>query len=235
MLNKKIIIDFASPRVRKKILISGTIFLILISVLLYFALTGGAGAGGGTQADEPQSENDILLSADDITEEQEFEPMSIYVDVSGAVNKPSVIALSEGSRVIDAIEAAGGLKDDADLTGINRAEILEDGAYLYVPTEKEVADDLVGSAIQGVGGSGSIGSTSEGGNSGNAYSNQGKININTADSNTLQQLNGVGPATAEKIIDYRNSNGRFKKIEDLKNVSGIGDKTFEKMAAYIKV
>ena len=75
----------------------------------------------------------------------------------------------------------------------------------------------------------------EGGGGGTAKSSDGRININTADSTQLQELTGVGPATAEKIIDYRKQNGRFPSIEDIKNVSGIGDKTYEKLKDHIKV
>lgn len=144
--------------------------------------------------------------------EESVSSVNIFVDIGGAVKSPQVVELPEGSRVEDAIEAAGGLTEDADLTDINRAAFLEDGEKVYIP---EIYDESDGeySAPQG----------------------DGKININTADSDELQELNGVGPATAEKIIDYREENGRFSNIEDIKNVSGIGDKTFDKFKDDIKV
>ena len=147
----------------------------------------------------------------------ESEVATIFVDIGGAVNNPMLAELPEGSRVEDAIVAAGGIRNDADLTNINRADFLEDGEKIYIPILPVVEGDTVEA------GDNAAASTSAG------TAGTGKVNINTADSTALQTLNGVGPATAEKIIDYRNSNGRFKKTEDLKNVSGIGDKTYEKL------
>ena len=117
------------------------------------------------------------------------------------------------------------------MTNINRAEFLVDGQKIYIPS---YALDEDGNIIEGsadgesVSGSGTSSATG-------AIDPSGKVNINTADSTQLQTLNGVGPATAQKIIDYRDSSGRFTTIEDLKNVSGIGDKTFEKLKDYICV
>lgn len=151
---------------------------------------------------------------------QEETQTVIYVDVGGEVNHPSVVELSDGSRVTDAIEAAGGLTEHADLTDINQAAFISDGEKIFIPSmEAEESGDLL----------------SGGNGEGSAKSSDGKININTADSTQLQELNGVGSATAEKIIDYRKQNGRFRSIEDLKNVSGIGDKTYEKLKDHIKV
>ena len=140
---------------------------------------------------------------------------SVYVDIGGEVVNPMVAELDEGCRVQDAIEAAGGLTENADISEINRAAFIEDGDKIFIPS-LEAAE---GDAIEAFGSGG--------------YSD-GKVNINTADSAQLQELNGVGPATADKIISYREENGRFKDIEDIKNVSGIGDKTFEKFRDKIK-
>lgn len=153
------------------------------------------------------------------------EETMIMVDVAGAVVNPCVVELRSESRVFEAIEKAGGLTKDADTASINQAEFLTDGQKLYIPTKQEVKAGLSGGA-QGL--SFNAGASGQ--------SNQSKlININTADTTALQQLTGVGPATAEKIINYRNENGKFKTIEDIKNVSGIGDKTFEKFRDKITV
>jgi competence protein ComEA len=154
----------------------------------------------------------------------------IYVDVAGAVKNPGVVMIDVGSRVFQAIDAAGGGLKGADTRGLNLAAVINDGEHIYVPTEDEIASGNVpqNAANGSVSGGAVAGSASSG-------SENGKININTADSTALQQLNGVGPATAQKIIDYRNANGKFKATEELKNVSGIGDKTFEKMKDYICV
>ncbi len=177
------------------------------------------------------SENDMVLS--DIPEneiqsnEQATKPaitedIMIVVEIAGAVINPSVVELVEGSRVYEAIEKAGGLTKDADTRSINQAEILTDGQKIYIPTKEELESS------QGV--------TSPYSNTYNTGTSQsGLININTADLNTLQQLTGVGPATAEKIISYRNENGKFNSIEDIKNINGIGDKTFEKFKDKITV
>lgn len=151
------------------------------------------------------------------------EEVMIIVDVAGAVVNPSVVELPEGSRVFEAVEKAGGLTSEGDTGAINQAEILSDGQKIYIPTKQEVADNSY---------------APKPGNTGRMSSGSGQnglININTADSAALQEIPGVGPATAEKIINYRNENGKFKRIEDIKNVSGIGDKTFEKMKKKITV
>lgn len=167
--------------------------------------------------------------------EDEALPAEIVIDISGAVGTPSVLILPEGSRVYEAVEKAGGFTAEADTRFINQAEMLSDGQKLYIPTKAEIE--------KAQGGNGSIGSAALSGSGAAAVpglsmqqsDNQGLININTADSAALQQLSGVGPSTAEKIISYRTENGPFQSIEDIKNVSGIGDKTFEKFKNKIKV
>ena len=140
----------------------------------------------------------------------------VVVDVAGAVVSPAVVTLLEGSRVFEAIDAAGGPGKGADMRNINKASVLQDGDRVYVPTKEEYESGNAPAS----GGSG-IPGTNNG--------NNAKININTADETALQALTGVGPVTAKKIIDYRTQNGKFRSIEDLKKVSGIGPKTFEKM------
>ena len=141
----------------------------------------------------------------------------IIVDISGAVESPGVYMLQDGSRIFDLIEAAGGLTKDADINYINRAEILFDEAKIYIPSVRETSDLSPGSAVR----------------TSSFSSGPSLININTADSETLQKIPGVGPSTAEKIISYRLSHGRFSSIEELTNISGIGAKTLEKMKGYI--
>lgn len=148
-------------------------------------------------------------------------PATIIVDVSGAVNNPSVVFLPEGGRVYEAITSAGGPRDDADLRDINRAAELRDGDKLYIPTKEE--GEITASLPASAGRAEKYGDAN------------GLININTADSQELQKLNGVGPATADKIIAYRTENGAFKAVGDIKNVSGIGEKTFEKFKDMISV
>lgn len=145
------------------------------------------------------------------------EDQKIVVDIAGEVNNPSVYILPQGSRVYEGIEAAGGLTKDADTRNTNLAALLTDGIKLYIPNQKEAE------AME----------QSKGSSSGTKKPNV--VNINTAGSEELQQLPGVGPATAEKILNYRNEYGRFNQKEELKNVSGIGEKTFEKIKNRITV
>lgn len=164
------------------------------------------------------------IQSDEYDPERSLSEGTIFVDIGGAVKTPMLAELPDGSRVDDAIQAAGGLKTEADMSSINRAEFLTDGQKVFIPS---LALDEDGNVIEG--------SASAGEGSGTVVAAAGKVNINSADSEQLQTLNGVGPATAQKIIDYRQSNGRFSSVEDLKNVSGIGDKTFEKLKDSITI
>lgn len=139
---------------------------------------------------------------------------TIVVDVGGAVNNPGVIELPEGSRVYQAIEKAGGVTKDGDLKQINQAILLNDCDKLYVPSFQ---DSEMQATPSNNGGLGLVSNSSSG---------TGKININTASNEELESLNGIGPVTANKIIDYRTINGRFDAIENIMEVPGIGEKTF---------
>ncbi len=142
---------------------------------------------------------------------------TIYVDIAGCVKDPGVYEMPYGSRVFEVIDKAGGFTKHADTALINQAEPAEDGMKINVPDKRKN------------GGS----SGSQGGQT--AAGQPALININTADSEELQKIPGIGPVTADKIIQYRESNGAFHKVEDITNVSGIGDKTLEKMRPMITV
>lgn len=204
---------------------------IAVTILLILIIGVALAAKNSDAADEPVKTDPAAGEAEEIEDDDAKASGTIYVDIGGAVNEPMLAELPRESRVEDAIVAAGGLTDEADLTSVNRAEFLEDGEKIYIP---KLAED--GSAVTDGGVSGSKvtadgGIPGSNGAAGGAADSTpgGKININTADASLLQEITGVGPATAQKIINYRNTNGRFKMIEDIKNVSGIGDKTFEKM------
>lgn len=137
----------------------------------------------------------------------------VYVYVTGAVANPGVYSLDEGLRVCDAVEAAGGLTEDADASTVNLARVLSDGEHIALPTKAEVETALA----QG----------SAGGTVGAAASSL--VNINTADASALETLSGVGSATARAIISDREQNGPFSTIEDLMRVDGIGEKKFAKL------
>ena len=157
----------------------------------------------------------------EVTKEEE-EKIKVYV--TGQVNSPGVIELEHGARIEDAIILSGGTTKLANLSLINLAYSLEDGEKLYIPSLNENFSEeyITKENAEGI-----IEST-------NSKSNS-KVNINTGGINELSSLPGVGESLAQKIITYREQHGKFKKIEDLKNVSGIGDKKYESLKEYISV
>lgn len=150
-------------------------------------------------------------------------PKEIAVYVSGQVKTPAVVTLQDtGSlRAVDAVNAAGGLTDFADAEIINLAEPISDGQHIHIPTKdiflQEIPAASAASKSAGIAQSGSL------------------ININTADEKELQNIRGIGPVIAGRIVEYREQNGGFKSIDEIKKVRGIGNKTFEKMRDAITV
>lgn len=179
------------------------------------------GAGDDAEGDGTSSSDASGLPDEEATAEAKD---VIVVDVAGAVASPGVVELKDGARVVDALGAAGGLAEDADLTSVNRAARLTDGQRVYVPR--------VGEQVAPVEGDGSAGAAGEGTQS--TVTGQA-VNINTAGLAELDALPGVGPATAQAIIDDREANGPFTAPEDLMRVSGIGEKKFEKLKSSICV
>ncbi|MEH7494278.1 helix-hairpin-helix domain-containing protein [Neobacillus niacini] len=145
---------------------------------------------------------------------------SFIVDVKGQVKMPGVYSSSPEERVIDVVQRAGGLTENADESKVNFAEHVQDAMVIYIPAKGEE-----GNIPQGL--------TSNPSDTGGTK--QGKINLNKADENELQNLPGIGPSKAAAIMEYRETNGPFKSVEDLKNISGIGDKTFDKLKDLISV
>lgn len=143
----------------------------------------------------------------------------IYVHIEGAVNIPGVKAVEKGTRVFELIDMAGGALEDADLSKINLASILKDEQKVYVPykmnLENTCENDLTENSVKVKG--------------------NGLVNINTADNEELQQLEGIGPSMAQKILDYREENGYFSSIEQIKSVSGIGESKFNKIKEEITI
>ena len=146
---------------------------------------------------------------------------SVVVHVLGAVRNPGVYELAATSRVVDAISAAGGVLDDAELAAVNLARTLVDGEQLYVPRIGETPPVSAPDAASGGGASGSA--------------NGGLVNLNTATLAELDTLPRIGPALAQRIIDYRTANGPFAAIDDLADVPGIGDATLEGLRALVTV
>lgn len=146
----------------------------------------------------------------------------VVCDISGAVKHQGVYRLKNGARLEDLIEKAGGLTKDAQLKAINRSQLLKDQDKIYIPGkgDKVEAAQTANSASTSTYASSSAASASSGPASGDL------INLNTATAADLQKLNGIGEKKAEQIIAYRQEKGSFKSIDELKEVSGIGDKTF---------
>ncbi|MDQ0842738.1 competence protein ComEA [Streptomyces sp. V1I6] len=139
----------------------------------------------------------------------------IVVDVSGKVRRPGVLELPAGSRVADALEAAGGVKPGTDLTGLNRARVLSDGEQVVVgaPAPPTTGGSAAGSA---------------------AGPAAGPISLNSATAEQLETLPGVGPVLAQHIIDHRMQNGGFRSIDELRDVNGIGDRRFDDLRNLVR-
>jgi competence protein ComEA len=163
---------------------------------------------GKSQEEEKETETTKTAS-------QQAMPVKIMVDIKGQIKLPGVYQANADERVIDVIGRAGGLTDKADQGQVNFAEHVQDEMVIYIPAkgEEEIPTISSGGSQIGLGGN----------------QQELKININKADETELQNLPGIGPAKAAAIIEYRNTNGPFKAVEDLKNISGIGDKTFDKL------
>lgn len=172
-----------------------------------------------SQITEQQLNNDkVTATVQDSM--KEAAPTSVVVDVKGAVARPGVYQLRADERVIDAITMAGSYLKDADTRLINHAQKLQDEMVIYIPLKGEVVAEVEHGLV----------TTS----SQSTNDDDGIVNINTADEAMFMTLPGIGPSKAKAILTYREEQGSFATIEDLKNVSGIGDKTFERLQPLIK-
>lgn len=204
-------------KTQKKIIIG--IAIIAVALIGYYVY------GRDTETSKVITDDEALVKE----EKNEEEHGKIVVHITGAVQKEGIVTLDENSRIADAVEAAGGLKDDADMSKINLAYILEDGMKIKIPSINDNADadadkqltndELVVENIP----------------ESNTKSGIGTVNINKANQTELETLPGIGPSIALKIINYRNENGKFSSIDDLKKVSGIGESKFENIKSYICV
>ena len=174
------------------------------------------------------------------------ELQTIYVHVCGAVITPDVYELPTGSRVYEAVQAAGGFAEDADSSYVNQAQKLTDGVKLVIPTLEQTQQLVVGEAdgtevgivgVTEVSGTSGVSDVLTGGGTevGQGGMSDGKININTASETELCNIPGIGAVRAAAIVAYRQEKGSFTSIEDIKNVSGIKEGTYEKIKDSIKV
>ena len=192
------------------------------------------------EADKEENADDSIEEASDAladnTEKTENietdDSQSFVVYVSGYVNNPGVYELSAGSRVIDAIDAAGGYSKEAYDNYLNLASLIADGQMIYVPSEEEVESGSIERGVaSGADGSGVGGVTggNGGGNGGNSSDSGTLVNINQASKEELMTLPGIGESKADKIIAYREANGRFNSPEGIMEISGIKDGLYNKI------
>ncbi|HAJ33882.1 MAG TPA: hypothetical protein DCK79_11095 [Candidatus Atribacteria bacterium] len=194
-----------------------TIILLLIVIII---------GGGIVLYKNINSEDNFTINrASDISENKpaamQIEIPPVIIHITGAVKNPGVYQLKSTDRIVDAVKIAGGVTEEANLDLINLAALLKDGQKIIVPYKiynengEEINKNIDNNAEVMYSSSSSSGSIS------------GEININTANTSMLQSLPGIGPVLSERIIEYRNQNGFFGVIDDIKNVSGIGEKKFE--------
>ena len=199
---------------RKIVIIIAILVIILIGWKIY-----------DSSKFEIVNENQILVS--NTKEENNEEENIMAVHVTGEVKNPGVVKVKEGSRIEDIIKAAGGLTENADITNVNLAFAVEDGMKIRIPSNNE--ESIGEEYITEDSGKGVIMSEEK------TSSSSLVVNINTANETELEELPGIGPSISSRIVEYRNKNGKFKVIEDIKNVTGIGDSKYEKIKDFIKV
>ena len=185
-----------------------------------------------TDTQDINTQDNILKVAEntnDNNDEEDKEDM-IVVHITGGINKPGIVKLKENSRIEDAIEAAGGLSEDSDITDVNLAYVLEDGVKIRIPTidDKKNKNEEESYIIEDSGKNVILEDNSEG-------TSSSMVNINKANQTELETLPGIGPSLATRIIEYRESNGKFSKKEDIKNVTGIGDSKYANIQDLITV
>nr|MBB1521738.1 helix-hairpin-helix domain-containing protein [Clostridiales bacterium] len=209
--------------IKQKIgLILAVLLIVILAFIWLFSIYGN---------DPPKNE---MKKSQESNNEVEFklgikekENKTIMVDISGEIVTPGVVKLPEGSRIIDAITAAGGKTEDADLSKVNLAYILDDGVQLYIPRYNEKLEKEIVQTEPGVG------IIQEGINT--TSKKDSKVNINTANKEKLATLPGIGEGTAEKIIEYRSKTGKFKAIDEIKKIPGIGESKFKSLKDKITI
>ena len=200
--------------IEKKQFISALVVIAAGVVLAIFLLWSG-GAKEISSASISESESSIEVVDNNQSINQPAQPNKILIiDVAGKVKNPDVYELPQGSRVIDAIKAAGGVGKGGDSSGVNMARLLEDGEQIFIERSS---------------------STSHSPTSPSRGTRGGKVNLNRANLAELDGLPGVGPVLAARIIEWRSKNGNFKSVDELRRVSGIGDAKFNELKEVVVV
>ena len=195
----------------QRMLRKSCIIMMMITVVMF----------GGCQKEETvfhdiskeELEEKGVSGDEDGMEKDGIEKEGIFVHVCGEVVHPGVYELKAGSRVYEAVKAAGGMSENAAQNFLNQAEILEDGQQIYVPSEEEISDT----------------------DSENGRTDDGKVNLNQASKEQLMTLPGVGEAKADAIIRYRSEKGDFRSIEEIMEIEGIKEGVFKKIEDWITV
>lgn len=203
------------------LILAGLLIVILAFIWLFSIYGNDAPKNEIKKSQESNNEVEFKLGI------KEKENKTIMVDISGEIVTPGVVKLPEGSRIIDAITAAGGKTEDADLSKVNLAYILDDGVQLYIPRYNEKLEKEIVQTEPGVG------IIQEGINT--TSKKDSKVNINIANKEKLATLPGIGEGTAEKIIEYRSKTGKFKTIDEIKKIPGIGESKFKSLKDKITI
>lgn len=203
-------------------------FILLLLLFGYFLFSQEKSTNEQLQLISSDPQNTFVQEEKEEQQVNLQETENVIVDVKGAVKHPGVYELTTEHRIIDAIKQAGGYTKEADSTTVNHAQKLQDEMVIYIPKKGEdVSEQLQVIQNQTV--------ISANSNSNSSSTSNGQVNINTANESELTMLSGIGPSKAQAIIAYREENGPFKTIDEIKNVSGIGEKTFEKLKDSITV
>ena len=216
-------LDSLTNKQKNIVIIVGITVTILVTYFIYQKLG---------KNDVIQTDDEILIMQNitkdgNISDTENEEEERIFVHIAGAVNLPGIVDLKQGERVKDSTNKAGGLTEKADISKVNLAFVLEDGVKIVIPEKGEANEENNLILDNSIGDEKILQEDSK------SENKTLKININKATQSELEELSGVGPSLASKIIEYRNNKGKFSSIEDIKNVSGIGENKYEAINDYI--
>ena len=204
---------------KQKIILSIIAILVAIGIIYFI--------NNKNQTNNIELDGNILVSNQNTKQMSQDTEEIVIVHITGSVKNPGIVKLKEGSRIEDAIEAAGGLTENADISNVNLAYVLDDGTKIKIPNldDEDIGDEDVLSKDSGEG----IIQEDE------KTTNTNIVNINKATENELSTLPGIGNSLATRIVEYRKQNGNFKTIGDIKNVSGIGESKFANIKDFISI